>query len=234
MIHLINADCNDYLKSMTGSVRCMIADIPDNEGYKYDGFVDRREDYREWLETMLFRASTRCEVFWLSFSQNNDYLVKSITMRLRYRWQYHKQIVWTYTFGQYQDKSLGQNYRPLLLMARENDLNYDRIRVISSRMRDGDKRAAGPRVPSDVWEYSQIVGNNLERVPWHCTQTPYDMMRRMVVMTCHKPDHKLVDLCVGSGTSLRVAKHFNVDATGVEISQPYFQKLCLDFPDAQF
>ena len=42
--------------------------------------------------------------------------------------------------------------------------NTDEIRVPSQRMLDGDKRAAGPRVPDDVWEIPRLVGNAGERL----------------------------------------------------------------------
>ena len=59
-------------------------------------------------------------------------------------------IIWRETFGQYRETVFPSGHRHLFWHVKDlkNSPFYtDEIRVVSQRMIDGDKRAAGPRVP---------------------------------------------------------------------------------------
>src|SRR5579872_4627516 len=65
----------------------------------------------------------------------------------------------------------------------------DAIRIPSARMDQGDKRAAGPRVPGDVWDFPRVVGNAKERQPWHPTQHPVALYDRVIKYSCGPGDY---------------------------------------------
>ena len=75
-------------------------------------------------------------------------------------------IIWRETFGQYNESRFPSGHRHLFWHVKDlkrSPFHTDEIRVTSQRMQAGDKRAAGPRVPDDVWEIPRLVGNARER-----------------------------------------------------------------------
>jgi len=133
-------------------------------------------------------------------------------------------FIWNYTFGQYNDSDCTSGYRPILRFRwtgnkprdggkrpgtysdnRLGRLNVDSIREVSGRMLLGDGRAAGPRVPANVWAFPRIVGNSWERVPEIPTQHPIKLMERIILFSTF-PGECFVDLFAGSGSSLRANK----------------------------
>ncbi len=95
-------------------------------------------------------------------------------------------------------------------------------------MRIGDARAAGPRCPSDVWEFPRIVGNHPERSKFHPTQHPVVLYDRIMKFSCGQSVHgnKFLDMFAGSGTCFR-AGYLNpkIDVTGIELDKEYCREL---------
>ena len=87
-------------------------------------------------------------------------------------------------------------------------------------MQAGDKRAAGPRVPDDVWEIPQLVGNVHERLGDHPCQLPEELLRR-VILSSSDPGNVILDPMAGTGTTLRVAQRFNRRYLGIEQQAQY-------------
>jgi hypothetical protein len=233
---IYNANALDYLVTCP-YYRCIFADVFDNIGLEYVGFKDRMEyqQYVSFIKTLLSRALTKCDIFWFTYNQVHDTWIKAAIHDLRDLPFEHKQIVWYYTFGQYQDTKLTSCYRPILCFTKQGvSLNYDGIRVTSTRMQMGDLRAAGPRVPGDVWEYARVVGNSKERRAWHPTQIPEAILFRVLILSCMVtlegrttkiPGARVCDLFLGSGTTAIVAKQLSIDWDGVELSKRYCQEL---------
>ena len=86
-------------------------------------------------------------------------------------------MIWRKTVGKYKDTRFASGQRDVFYQLKGVTLfgsatqdmpagrtcNPDPIRVESQRMKSGDKRAAGPRVPDDVREISRVQGNDCER-----------------------------------------------------------------------
>lgn len=197
-------------------------DPPDNIGLEYEGFIDFREDYISWLTKLVLDCFQNTSVVWLSFNQKHDFELKSaLGWFLKSTSWTVKQFIWTYTFGQYNDKDCGSCYRPILRFSRPGvKWNVDAIRIESERMRLSDSRAAGPKVPMDIWEFPRIVGNSHERRSWLPTQHPEALIERIFLMT---PGSRFLDLFAGSGTSLIVCRRLEYDIDLVDIS-----KFCCD------
>lgn len=193
---------------MEKPVKCIFGDPPDNIGFQYKGYKDELPThmYYEWLRAVVLESLLKCKVFWLSYNAVHELEVTHIFRDiLKFRhptWTYSK-FIWHYTFSQYNDKDCAYGYRPIVrLRALGGTLYPDAIRVPSRRMEMGDPRAAGPRVPDNVWEFPRVVGNAHERVDWMPTQHPIALMDRIQRFSCIEGE-TFVDLFGGSGSSLK-------------------------------
>lgn len=237
-IVLVHDDCLDYLVGMS-PVKTIFVDPPDNIGLKYLDFNDNIDpyDYYNWIELLIQRALCKCKIFWLSYNAKHDVFIKNRLYNLLkhiYPSKEARTFIWRYTFGQYTDRDCPSGYRPILrINAVDATFNMDRIREPSVRMIEGDSRAAGPRIPDDVWEFPRVVGNSAERRSWHPTQHPEALMQRIIKMSCF-PNETFVDLCAGTGTSFRAYKtlgHKNV--IGVEICKEYCDRIRQENPQIE-
>lgn len=219
---LIHGDCSTL---DLPRVKCIIADPPDNLGLAYDGFYDKHPMYYFWLDNVIKRAMEACDVLWLSYNQIHDHRI-AIPAGME-----HKKIIWMYTFGQYNKHDFGPSYRPILRISRPGTVFYpSAILEESERMRMSDSRAAGLRVPGDVWEFPRVVGNSKERRAWHPTQHPVALYERILRFSCTAND-RAMDLFAGSGTCFRAARLTGIDMTGIEISKVYVEQLLSENSD---
>jgi len=226
MIRLFNCDALEFLKRDEKSWDVIFMDPPDNLGLKYIGFVDKRDDYYEWLELMILESMKKCKVLWLSYYWKHDITLKWIVYRILR--DYHpswsaKGFIWKFNFGQHNKNDCGSGFRNILrLSSFEVKWRVNEIKVESERQRLGDKRAKDGKVPLDVWEFSRVV-NSQERKTWHPTQHPEGLVERMYSMY----GKTFCDLFVGSGTSIRVCKKLGLDLDCCEISKYYCERCLL-------
>ena len=82
-------------------------------------------------------------------------------------------------------------------------------------MIDRDPRAAGPRVPDDVWQFPRLVGNAAERLSEHPCQLPETLLERVIYCST-QPGDWVLDPTAGTGTTLRVAQRLGREFIGVE------------------
>jgi len=238
MIKLINCDVLDFLKKIS-NVKTIFIDPPDNIGLNYDIYNDKtnNSDYYNWLYRILLDSLQRAEIIWLSYYWKHDLEIKNIIREiLKYRYPSFncKTFIWRFTFGQYMDNDCSSGYRPIARLTRFNSTLYpDNIREKSARMLAGDSRAAGLRVPDDVWLFPRIVGNCHERRTWHPTQHPEKLLERIIKFSCNDTEI-FVDLFAGSGTSIRVCKRLGINCIGVELSKFYCSKILEENLDIEF
>lgn len=221
---IFNQSAESFLESNKKIYDGIFLDPPDNIGLKYEGFIDSRDDYIDWLSKLVLECFDHSDVVWLSFNQIHDFELKSALhwYLSKSSWEV-KQIIWAFGFGQYRDTDCGSLYRPILRFSRpEVEWNVDAIRVESERMRLGDKRAIGLKVPGDVFDFPRVTGNSHERRSFHPTQHPEALMERIYKMT---PGASFLDLFAGSGTSLIVCKRLGYEIDLVDISPFYCSKM---------
>ena len=237
---LIEGDSLEYLEGCP-SVKAIFMDPPDNLGIPYDGpqlvscGIDKlpEQQYYGWIERLVMRALLKAEVIWLSYHHSHDLEIKHLIrqiLRTRHPSWGWREFLWTHTFSQYNDNDCAVGYRPILRLLRPGAKLYpDAIRVESERMALGDPRAAGPRVPSNLWEFPRVVGNARERRPWHPCQHPNMLVKRMVDFSC-AGDEVWLDCFLGSGTSFRACSVTGTPCIGVELSSVYCEKIRGEFP----
>lgn len=127
-------------------------------------------------------------------------------------------IIWRETLGQYRETVFPPGHRHLFWHVKDpktSPFYTDEIRVVSQRMIDGDRRAAGPRVPDDVWRFPRLVGNAHERIKGHPCQLPEALLERVIRSSTAIGDCVL-DPMEGTGTALRVAQRLGRRYVGIE------------------
>lgn len=221
-----NMDCIDFLHQIP-YVSLIFMDPPDNIGLEYDGYKDERPDYYDWLDLVIRTAIPKTDTLWISYYWKHDLEIK---YRLRYYMKERptlkaKTFIWRFTFGQYRENDCGSGFRFLLRITKPSaKIRTDKIRQPSTRMMMGDSRASGLRVPDDVWEFPRVVGNSEERKPWHPTQHPENLLKRIILMSTDEGD-MVADPFGGTGTTLRSAVALNRHCLISEISEKYCKKI---------
>lgn len=218
---IYNGDCLSFLHTHPGRYATIIADPPDNIGYGYDVYPDKLSPraYYTWCEDVITAAWGRCDALWFSYNAIHDLNMTVLFARLCA--PYYRRFIWRYTFGSYTDNAIPSGYRNIILVTRGQPLNLDAIRTPSVRMELGDKRAAGLRVPDDVWDFPRVTGNNPERRAWHPTQHPVIIYKRMIALT----GAPVLDIFAGSGTVFAAEEQ----ADGIELSSNYCTQICQEF-----
>lgn len=230
MKRLFHGDCLDILPGLGDHIDCIFADPPDNIGLEYDGYIDDMPSdvyvalLSEWMRNFVGRADTT----WISFNAKWIVEMGLIVDRLYgiYPDLDFKPCVQTYTFGQHNQNDFGNNHRPLWRFRRENSMFYpDQIRIESERQKMGDKRAdPRGRVPSDVFDFTRVVGNSKQRRKWHKTQLNEGLVERCILSCTEEGDHVL-DPFGGTGTTLRVCERIDRKCTTMEISRNYCERI---------
>lgn len=232
MIRLICGDILDVLPTLE-SVKMGFIDPPDNLGLKYNSYKDElsNEDYIDWLGRVLYLTISKCDILWVSYNSKYTFEMGKLVQDLLHRyleWE-AKSCVQVFTFGQHNNNDLGNNHRPLIRLKKKNaKLHPDTIRIPSWRLLNGDKRANPKgRVPGDVFSFPRVTGNSKQRRKYHPTQLNEGLIERCVKLSC-APGDIVLDLCSGSGTTLRVCKRLNQPVVAIEIDQIYCEKISVE------
>lgn len=230
---ILCGDCLELLPMLPpGSVDLVFLDPPYNLGFDYgDGpHADRlpAADYLSFVRTVLrncVRLLHRSGSLWVLVPERWADEVGTMLSRLLSR---RNRIIWRETFGQYREDRFASGHRHLFYHVADPHCctwEPDAIRIPSARMHAGDKRAAGPRVPDDVWDdIARLVGNARERVGWHPCQLPEALLERLL-LCCTRPGQLVLDPMAGSGTTLRVAQYLGRRYLGIEQNRDYVEKI---------
>lgn len=227
MLKLIHGKFEKVNICKIGKIDLIIADPPDNIGLKYDGFKDKQppdvyeQNIRDWLDLMA--GLTNGPIFftfnekWTRLVENaiNDICIPII-----------QRLQWYYTFGQDQTKrsKYALCYRPIYWL--NNDyVRPEKIKVPSARQtKYNDKRAApGGKMPANVFEFPRVCGTYKERRNWSPTQIPEALINRIVSGHC-RPQGRVLDPFVGSGTTAIICQRLGLDCVGIELSEPTIKK----------
>jgi site-specific DNA-methyltransferase (adenine-specific) len=212
-----------------GSVNCIFVDPPYNIGVNYgSGSQADRLPANEYLwqmeklvELCIERLTPTGSLWFLCPERWADEIGTILSSHLPRR----NRIIWRETFGQYRDSSFPSGHRHLFYHvkdAKASPFLTDEIRIPSQRMLSGDKRAAGPRVPDDVWKIPRLTGNAAERIEGHPCQLPEALLKRVVLCSTRSGD-LVLDPMAGTGTTLRVAQNLGRRYLGIEKEAPFVE-----------
>jgi DNA modification methylase len=229
MITLINNDFREVLPQMD-PVRMIFADPPDNINLGYGEYSDRLSDsaYFDLLRNILFFGADNADVVWISYNAAHTYLMGHLIFYFlegNPDWE-AKPCVQVFTFGQHNQRDLGNNHRPLARLMRKGTTLYpDAIRVPSWRQLHGDKRAdPRGRVPGDVFDFPRVTGNSKQRRRWHPTQLNELLYERCIRLTC-KPTDTVLDIFAGTGTMARVCAVTENPCVLIDVDPEYCKKI---------
>jgi DNA modification methylase len=225
---VLQGDCFTLLPTIPpGSVDCIFIDPPYNIGVDYGSGrqADRlpKNEYLRQMERLAQLAVERLTPTGSLWFLCPERWADEIGLLLSELLPRRNRIIWRETFGQYRDTAFPSGHRHLfyhVMDSKHSPFYSEEIRVSSQRMLAGDKRAAGPRVPDDVWEIPRLVGNAAERLPAHPCQLPEALLERIVLCST-RPGGMIVDPMAGTGTTLRVAQKLGRRYIGIEREAPF-------------
>ncbi|MDR2116114.1 MAG: site-specific DNA-methyltransferase [Planctomycetaceae bacterium] len=248
---IYHGDCIEGMRRLgEGTVDLVFADPPFNIGYKYDVYYDKLNDndYWEWSEQWMsevYRILKPDGTFWLAIGDEYAAELKMIATR-NLHFICRNWVIWYYTFGVNCKHKFTRSHVHLLYFvknAKQFTFNDNLIRVPSARQRIYKDKRANPcgRLPDDTWvlrpqeleqEFgadkdtwfvSRVCGTFNERTGWHGCQMPETILERIITVSS-RPNEKILDPFLGSGTTVVVAKKLGRQFLGFELSKEYWEQ----------
>ena len=231
MIRLYHADCLSImpmLKSQNLTDLCAITSPPYNLG-KYYGTVvdDQRDDYLEWLVSVLSQMQEICSCIWLNLGYRK---LETGNIPIAYQiWDrvgmyLIQEITWEYDAGMTYKKRFNHRSEKWLWFARDPryyTFHPDAVRDPSLRRGAFDKRNnPNGKLPGDVWFFNRVPGTSSKR-HGPPAQFPGKMIER-IVRACTNPGDTIIDPFMGTGTAGMVAAKEGRNFIGIEKDARHF------------
>lgn len=236
---LILGDVLEVLGSeiQDNSIDLIFADPPYNIGKDFNGFKDKWEfekDYLEWSYTWLNLCVKKLKhngsLYLMASTQSMPYF----DLYLRERLTILSRIVWYYDSSGVQSKKFyGSLYEPILYCVKDKrnyTFNSSDILVeakTGSVRKLIDYRKATPsvynskKVPGNVWEFPR-VRYRMPEYEEHPTQKPTSLLERIIKASSNEGD-VVLDIFSGTFTTSFVAKQLNRKSIGLELQEKYLQ-----------
>jgi site-specific DNA-methyltransferase (adenine-specific) len=219
------------------SIDLIFADPPYNIGKDFNGFKDKWEfekDYLEWSYTWLNLCVNKLKhngsLYLMASTQSMPYF----DLYLRDRLTILSRIVWYYDSSGVQAKKFyGSLYEPILYCVKDKrnyTFNSSDILVeakTGSVRKLIDYRKATPsvynskKVPGNVWEFPR-VRYRMPEYEEHPTQKPTSLLERIIKASSNEGD-VVLDIFSGTFTTSFVAQQLNRKSIGIELQEKYLQ-----------
>jgi len=220
MIELKQVAFEDFVPDR--QIDLCFADPPDNQGLKYDLYVDKipTNDYVTKLRAWLKKANDICDgPIFFSFAQNwtpdVEIAIRDLGIKVIQR------IFWHYTFGQNLKTKYAPCLRPIYWL-KDGRIFPEPISVPSARQtKYGDKRAnPGGKLPECLWEFPRVCGTFKARRRWHPTQFPVALLER-IILGHSTQGMTVLDGFIGSGTTAYACLANHRNCVGLDVSNFY-------------
>src|SRR5919199_1523966 len=219
------------------SIDLIFADPPYNIGKDFNGFKDKWEfekDYLEgsytWLNLCVKKLKHNGSLYLMASTQSMPYF----DLYLRDRLTILSRIVWYYDSSGVQAKNFyGSLYEPILYCVKDKrnyTFNSSDILVeakTGSVTKLIDYRKATPsvynskKVPGNVWEFPR-VRYRMPEYEEHPTQKPTSLLEIIIKASSNEGD-VVLDIFSGTFTTSFVAKQLNRKSIGIELQEKYLQ-----------
>jgi len=219
------------------SIDLIFADPPYNIGKDFNGFKDKWEfekDYLEWSYTWLNLCVKKLKhngsLYLMASTQSMPYF----DLYLRDRLTILSRIVWYYDSSGVQAKKFyGSLYEPILYCVKDKRNYTFNSSDILVEAKTGfvrkliDYRKATPsvynskKVPGNVWEFPR-VRYRMPEYEEHPTQKPTSLLERIIKASSNEGD-VVLDIFSGTFTTSFVAKQLNRKSIGIELQEKYLQ-----------
>jgi len=219
------------------SIDLIFADPPYNIGKDFNGFKDKWEfekDYLEWsyswLNLCVKKLKHNGSLYLMASTQTMPYF----DLYLRDRLTILSRIVWYYDSSGVQAKNFyGSLYEPILYCVKDKrnyTFNSSDLLVeakTGSVRKLIDYRKATPsvynskKVPGNVWEFPR-VRYRMPEYEEHPTQKPTSLLERIIKASSNEGD-VVLDIFSGTFTTSFVAQQLNRKSIGIELQEKYLQ-----------
>ena len=231
MLEVLGSEIQD------NSIDLIFADPPYNIGKDFNGFKDKWEfekDYLEWSYTWLNLCFNKLKhngsLYLMASTQSMPYF----DLYLRDRLTILSRIVWYYDSSGVQAKNFyGSLYEPILYCVKDKRNYIFNSSDILVEAKTGsvrkliDYRKATPsvynskKVPGNVWEFPR-VRYRMPEYEEHPTQKPTSLLERIIKASSNEGD-VVLDIFSGTFTTSFVAKQLNRKSIGIELQEKYLQ-----------
>jgi site-specific DNA-methyltransferase (adenine-specific) len=171
------------------------------------GFADAFEDYLGWLRPRL-EESRRILAphgsLYLHVDPRESHYCKVLLDTVFGRECFLNEVIWAYDYGARSTRRWSPKHDVILVYVRDPRRYHfdpgavDRVPYMAPALQ-APLRAAGGKLPTDVWWHTIVPTNSRERTGYP-TQKPLAVLRRIVTASS-RPGDLVVDWCAGSGTT---------------------------------
>lgn len=207
-IVIYHSDCLSVIPLLKQKPELIFTSPPYNKGLKYNGYVDKRKDFKPWIKHVLdscFKCASETSRSYFVVSEDMLYWMKGMAESVG--WTYGQLLTWCKTnlVGGSGNRITGEwNYlsewillfrkgkrTPMLRDAEGNTFNWFMEACPQSTF-NGDKHRE------------------------HAAQMPLNLACRIIRRT---PGNLILDPFVGSGTTLLAAKYIGRKAIGIDVDE---------------
>ena len=250
MINLYNDDCLNVLPTLSDkSVDLIITSPPYNIGRSYNKYNDNRKDYVSWLIKIF---NDCCRILktdghlFLNLSSTKNYPFACYKIAEQLDWQLQNNIIWAksieidgyvrgYSTPTSSKRYLQNGWEHIFHFTKngntEIDLEWSGVPYntdYNNAVRNEKRSGKSWRTTTTYWYYTykskatkeinrQITGDKL-----HPAIYPNSLVEKCIKVSGLKKGIVL-DPFMGTGTTGLVAKKYNLNFTGIEIDQDYFE-----------
>lgn len=130
-------------------------------------------------------------------------------------------VIWNFDWGGSTSKRFAPRYEYFFFFTKSNEnytFNLDEVKIPALNYRP-DRYKTQLKNPSDVWRFSLVSGNSVERTE-HPAQFPELLIERIIKVGSNL-NELVLDPFMGSGTVASVASKLNRNYLGYEINENY-------------
>jgi len=132
-------------------------------------------------------------------------------------------VIWNFDWGGSTPKRFAPRYEYFFFFTKNNEkytFNLEDVKIPALNYRP-DRYKSQLKNPSDVWRFSLVSGNAIERTE-HPAQFPELLIERIIKVGTN-PKDVVLDPFMGSGTVANVAKRLDRNYLGYEINKDYIE-----------
>lgn len=202
--------------------------IVESKGNKYEDNLPE-DEYRNLLKNVIQDCKRTLKdngQFWLNIK--NRYIDKQIVppfwiMEFFGDMFLKNVVIWSFDWGGSTSKRFAPRYEYFFFFTKNNEkytFNLDEVKIPALNYRP-DRYKSQLKNPSDVWKFSIVSGNAVERTE-HPAQFPELLIER-IVRVGSNPNDVVLDPFMGSGTVASVAQKLNRNYLGYETNSDYIE-----------
>lgn len=221
---MLIGDACKILNNLDKKIQTWVVDPPYNIGFKYDNFVDRFENYENFIfeisKGMYQNTKEDGSFFFIHYPIDCARLLPIIESN---GWFMHQWITWVYpsNIGMSKNK-FTTAHRVILWFTKSKKPKFDH--KVKGQFRNPNDKRIKKRIEEgkspnlyDWWKIN-LCKNTSKDYKGYANQIPKQLLERIILNTTEKGDI-VGDCCAGTGSTLRVAKYHSRGIFGCDINE---------------